>query len=123
MIDAIELEQVASNAKSNVLLRALQSEYDELKQAHADHLKRSSFVSDITDDVIGESGQNGGGGEAEMVAEARLLRQHKGRLEARMKVLEEHNEQLDSQLKRLRQLLNSDEAVCVLGFVMSLKCY
>ena len=47
----------------------------------------------------------------DLVAEARLLRQHKGRLEARMRVLEEHNEQLESQLKRLRQLLHDSEQV------------
>ena len=50
-------------------------------------------------------------GDVDTVAEARLLRQHKGRLEARMRVLEEHNEQLDSQLKRLRQLLHDSEQV------------
>jgi len=43
--------------------------------------------------------------EAEMLAEARLLRQHKGRLEARMTILEQHNHQLEAQLQRLRQLL------------------
>ena len=41
-----------------------------------------------------------------MLAEARLLRQHKTRLEARMKILEEHNRQLETQLSRLRQLLD-----------------
>jgi chaperonin cofactor prefoldin len=40
------------------------------------------------------------------LAEARLLRQHKTRLEARMKILEEHNRQLETQLSRLRQLLD-----------------
>lgn len=44
-------------------------------------------------------------GEAEMAAEAKLLRQHKGRLEARMQILEEHNRQLEAQLQRLKQLL------------------
>lgn len=39
------------------------------------------------------------------MAEARLLRQHKGRLEARMQILEEHNRQLEAQLQRLRKLL------------------
>ncbi|CAG7815669.1 unnamed protein product [Allacma fusca] len=38
--------------------------------------------------------------------EARLLRVHKGRLEARMQILEEHNRQLEQQLNRLRQLLD-----------------
>ena len=40
-----------------------------------------------------------------MIAEAKLLRQHKGRLEARMQILEDHNKQLEAQLQRLRQLL------------------
>lgn len=87
--------------------RALQSEYDELKQAHAEDVQRCSFNSD----VIADGNQNGNGGDAEMLAEARLLRQHKDRLESRMKTLEEHNEQLDTQLKRLRQMLNSNDGV------------
>ncbi|XP_066143524.1 dystrophin [Euwallacea fornicatus] len=41
----------------------------------------------------------------DVLAEARLLRQHKGRLEARMQILEDHNRQLEAQLKRLKQLL------------------
>ena len=43
--------------------------------------------------------------DTELVAEAKLLRQHKGRLEARMQILEDHNRQLEAQLQRLRQLL------------------
>lgn len=43
--------------------------------------------------------------QAEMLAEAKLLRQHKGRLETRMKILEDHNKQLEAQLRRLRHLL------------------
>ncbi|KAK9498897.1 hypothetical protein O3M35_003447 [Rhynocoris fuscipes] len=46
------------------------------------------------------------GDEVDMVAEARLLRQHKGRLEARMQILEDHNRQLEAQLQRLRHLLH-----------------
>jgi cell division protein FtsB len=48
-------------------------------------------------------------GEVDMVSEAKMLRQHKGRLEARMQILEDHNRQLEAQLQRLRQLL---EEVC-----------
>jgi len=44
--------------------------------------------------------------DAEMIAEAKLLRQHKGRLESRMKILEDHNQQLEAQLTRLKQLLD-----------------
>ncbi|XP_065334491.1 dystrophin, isoforms A/C/F/G/H-like isoform X2 [Cloeon dipterum] len=43
---------------------------------------------------------------SDMLAEAKLLRQHKGRLEARMQILEDHNRQLEAQLQRLRQLLD-----------------
>ena len=48
--------------------------------------------------------------DAVLIAEAKNLRQHKGRLEARMLILEDHNRQLESQLQRLRQLL---EQVCM----------
>lgn len=44
--------------------------------------------------------------DSNILAEARLLRQHKGRLEARMQILEDHNRQLEAQLQRLRQLLD-----------------
>lgn len=47
-----------------------------------------------------------GGDAPDMATEARLLRQHKGRLEARMQILEDHNRQLEAQLQRLRQLLD-----------------
>lgn len=46
-----------------------------------------------------------------MLAEAKLLRQHKGRLEARMQILEDHNRQLEAQLHRLRQLLDEVTAI------------
>ncbi|VEL18619.1 unnamed protein product [Protopolystoma xenopodis] len=45
------------------------------------------------------------------IAEARLLRQHKGRLEARMQMLEEHNRQLESQLSRLRRYLATTSSI------------
>ena len=43
----------------------------------------------------------------QIIEEAKLLREHEHRLEARMKVLENHNKLLDSQLKQLRNLLNT----------------
>lgn len=52
-----------------------------------------------------------------MLAEAKLLRQHKGRLEARMQILEDHNRQLEAQLQRLRQLLDE---VCISRNVFSM---
>lgn len=47
----------------------------------------------------------GGAQDEELLAEARVLRQHKTRLETRMQILEDHNKQLESQLRRLRELL------------------
>ena len=43
--------------------------------------------------------------EAEMLAEAAMLREHRARLENRMSLLEEHNRQLESQLGKLKQIL------------------
>jgi hypothetical protein len=58
--------------------------------------------------------------ERDMLAEARLLRQHKTRLEARMKILEEHNRQLEAQLGRLRQLLDEVNLFdSALNFILS----
>lgn len=54
-----------------------------------------------------------------MMAEAKLLRQHKGRLEARMQILEDHNRQLENQLQRLRQLLDEVRS----GFGCNLKVF
>ncbi|XP_050330359.1 dystrophin, isoforms A/C/F/G/H isoform X10 [Bactrocera neohumeralis] len=62
------------------------------------------------------AGANAGGqGEhgQDMIAEAKLLRQHKGRLEARMQILEDHNRQLEAQLQRLRQLLDEPNSGAV----------
>lgn len=42
--------------------------------------------------------------DCDIIAEAKMLRQHKGRLEARMQILEDHNKRLVAQLQRLRQL-------------------
>ena len=55
--------------------------------------------------------------DAVLIAEAKNLRQHKGRLEARMLILEDHNRQLESQLQRLRQLL---EQVCIVTLFLCL---
>ena len=76
--------------------RNLQQEYERLKIVQHDVKTPNSSILDDSDD---------GGRDAEMIAEAKLLRQHKGRLEARMGILEDHNRQLEAQLHRLRQLL------------------
>ncbi|XP_050442847.1 dystrophin-like isoform X2 [Adelges cooleyi] len=69
----------------------LQEEYEKLKTGTGGKVSRSTI-----------SNSNG---DVDMVSEARMLRQHKGRLEARMQILEDHNRQLEAQLQRLRQLL------------------
>uniref|UniRef100_A0A3P8ST53 Dystrophin n=1 Tax=Amphiprion percula TaxID=161767 RepID=A0A3P8ST53_AMPPE len=78
----------------------LQAEYNRLKKAH-DRKGLSPLPS--PPEMLPVSPQSAR--DAELIAEAKLLRQHKGRLEARMQILEDHNKQLESQLHRLRQLL------------------
>ncbi|XP_058236880.1 dystrophin isoform X2 [Hemibagrus wyckioides] len=97
-----ELERVLSDLEQEN--RRLQAEYDRLKKAH-DHKGFSPLPSPPP--MLPASPQNR---DAELIAEAKLLRQHKGRLEARMQILEDHNKQLESQLKRLRQLLEQAES-------------
>jgi dystrophin len=88
------------------LCRVLQAEYDQLWQAHNGYYtsygNAVSVPADGASELDVESSR-----EAEMIVEAKLLRQHKGRLETRMRILEEHNQQLESQLHRLRQLVES----------------
>ncbi|XP_041127964.1 dystrophin-like isoform X7 [Polyodon spathula] len=98
-----ELERVLNDLEEEN--RNLQSEYDRLKEAH-DHKGLSPLPS--PPEVMPISPQSPR--DAELIAEAKLLRQHKGRLEARMQILEDHNKQLESQLHRLRQLLEQPQA-------------
>jgi hypothetical protein len=96
---------------------SLQAEYERLK--HKSQQTNGSLGSPIsTLDPIQFQQSNGrntnnttyypsiDSNENNILAEARLLRQHKGRLEARMQILEDHNRQLEVQLQRLRQLLD-----------------
>ncbi|XP_052832324.1 dystrophin isoform X2 [Octopus bimaculoides] len=77
----------------------LQAEYDRLCQSQN---SRESSQGRSDEEAAANR-------DAEMVAEAKLLRQHKDRLEARMRILEDHNKQLESQLQRLRQLLEQPQ--------------
>ncbi|XP_058831030.1 dystrophin, isoforms A/C/F/G/H isoform X2 [Topomyia yanbarensis] len=81
---------------------SLQAEYERLK----------SKQTPITTPDEAQS-QDAPAGGNDMIAEAKLLRQHKGRLEARMQILEDHNRQLEAQLQRLRQLLDEPNSVKV----------
>ncbi|XP_016100101.1 dystrophin-related protein 2-like [Sinocyclocheilus grahami] len=76
----------------------LQGEYRRLKWKHEEAAASPQLL---------ESGPGSPAGQQdeELLAEARILRQHKTRLETRMQILEDHNKQLESQLCRLRELL------------------
>ncbi|XP_064185381.1 dystrophin-related protein 2 isoform X1 [Anguilla rostrata] len=81
--------------------RVLQGEYRRLKWKH-EEAAASPQLSDGTDGALVLAA---GHQDEELLAEARVLRQHKTRLETRMQILEDHNKQLESQLFRLRELL------------------
>uniref|UniRef100_A0A8C7UBB3 Dystrophin related protein 2 n=1 Tax=Oncorhynchus mykiss TaxID=8022 RepID=A0A8C7UBB3_ONCMY len=77
--------------------RVLQGEYRRLKWQHAEaqacpHLREGSVDQEDYQDQA-------------LLAEAKGLRHHKGRLETRMQILEDHNKELESQLHRLREIL------------------
>lgn len=89
----------------------LQAEYERLRSQQSPSMSFSFSSSPDDATPIPHHGTSASGNptsdvERDMLAEARLLRQHKTRLEARMKILEEHNRQLETQLNRLRQLLD-----------------
>ncbi|XP_048456592.1 utrophin-like [Rhincodon typus] len=91
-----ELECIIANLEEEQ--RNLQAEYERLKQQQSPR-----DVKPLPSPSFSATQQNYQ--DAELLAEAKLLRQHKGRLEARMQILEDHNKQLESQLCRLRKLL------------------
>ncbi|ODM96852.1 Dystrophin, isoform D [Orchesella cincta] len=118
IVAAIDAEQ---SEQLEAVIRALEEENSTL-QAEFERLKHKTQGKDhgfLMDEPKLEPtnganvGTNGSGNygsldpnDTNIIAEARLLRQHKGRLEARMQILEDHNRQLEAQLQRLRQLLD-----------------
>ncbi|XP_028253113.1 dystrophin isoform X2 [Parambassis ranga] len=96
-----ELERIIARLEEEQ--RTLQREYEQLREQHG---QRGGPAGGSWE----SEGSSAHPDEADLLAEAKLLRQHKGRLEARMHILEEHNKQLESQLHRLRQLLHQPEA-------------
>ena len=85
----------------------LQSEYRRLQWRHEEAVSVPMLTEAGEGGVLCSPTADGGGPQEdeELLAEARVLRQHKTRLETRMQILEDHNKQLDSQLRRLRELL------------------
>ncbi|XP_023219988.1 dystrophin-like [Centruroides sculpturatus] len=80
--------------------RHLQAEYERLRGTRPNRTLSPTATEEEEDFALTPCR------DEEMLAEAKLLRQHKGRLEARMQILEDHNRQLEAQLQRLRQLLD-----------------
>ena len=100
-------------------------EYDLLKQSRECY-NDPSIVSHSVDYDVSSNRDNidaENSRDVEMLAEAKLLRQHKGRLESRMQVLEEHNQQLEWQLSRLRQLLDQVSANYCQYYVIFCFCF
>ncbi|XP_053737339.1 dystrophin isoform X2 [Synchiropus splendidus] len=95
-----ELERIIARLEEEQ--RALQREYEQLKEQHGQRGAPAGGPWELDSSAAHAD-------ESDLLAEAKLLRQHKGRLEGRMHILEEHNKQLESQLHRLRQLLHQPE--------------
>ncbi|KAG6451368.1 hypothetical protein O3G_MSEX007089 [Manduca sexta] len=87
------------------MIRELEEENASL-QAEYERLKAKQTPGSTPEEQHGLTDNRNAPADQDMMAEARLLRQHKGRLEARMQILEEHNRQLEAQLQRLRRLLD-----------------
>jgi len=114
-MDAEQSEQLESVIRALEEENAsLQAEYERLRNkpggssvaallSPPDELPHTGNGIPTTESLLNNNNNNG---ESSILAEARLLRQHKGRLEARMQILEDHNRQLEAQLQRLRQLLD-----------------
>ncbi|KAM5290463.1 dystrophin-related protein 2 isoform 1-T1 [Glossophaga mutica] len=78
--------------------RILQGELRRLKWQHEEAAEAPALAEGTAEGTQDHHNE-------ELLAEARILRQHKSRLETRMQILEDHNKQLESQLQRLRELL------------------
>ncbi|KAG7309491.1 hypothetical protein JYU34_005462 [Plutella xylostella] len=90
------------------MIRELEEENANL-QAEYERLKAKSTPGSTPEEQHVVNDNRNAPPDQDMMAEARLLRQHKGRLEARMQILEEHNRQLEAQLQRLRRLLDEPQ--------------
>ncbi|PKU36588.1 dystrophin-related protein 2 [Limosa lapponica baueri] len=96
MDDKGELERILAHLEDEN--RVLQGELRRLKWQHDEAVESPTLATGCPESV--QDPRND-----ELLAEARILRQHKTRLETRMQILEDHNKQLESQLHRLRELL------------------
>ena len=101
-----KLESLFTDQVEIFYFRELEAENANLKEEY-NHLKivgqMPMTVSTMNQPDV--TGTNCNTTEAEMLAEAAMLREHRNRLENRMVILEEHNRQLESQLSKLKQIL------------------
>ncbi|CAF5037739.1 unnamed protein product [Rotaria sp. Silwood1] len=80
----------------------LQNEYERLCQ---EHREKSLIINEHQEQLQLNDNSIEIYNDRKILREAKQLRQHKVKLEQRMKILEEHNKQLEKQLKRSKQLL------------------
>ena len=91
----------------------LQAEYERLRSQQSPSMSFSLSSSPDETTPLPQGASNASNEvEKGILHEALLLRQHKNRLETRMRILEEHNRQLEIQLGRLRQLLDEVLKTC-----------
>ena len=91
----------------NSFNRELETENATLQEEYQ-HLKASSSSSGTSG--MSSAGSSSGSvpplsSDADILNEAKMLREHKEKLESRMKILEEHNSQLVNQLGKLKMFL------------------
>jgi len=82
------------------MLRTLEAENANLKEEYAT-LKTVGNSQEVDIDMMED---------ADILAQAAMLREHRNRLEGRMVILEEHNRQLETQLGKLKQILEPGDA-------------
>lgn len=82
----------------------LQEEYQHLKASSSSSTSGTSGLSTGSASTLGMGQGNVPpmSSDADILNEAKMLREHKDRLESRMKILEEHNNQLCNQLGKLK---------------------
>eukprot|EP00094_Tigriopus_californicus_P012291 TCALIF_11881-PA protein Name:"Similar to Dys Dystrophin, isoform E (Drosophila melanogaster)" AED:0.37 eAED:0.38 QI:0/0/0/0.61/1/1/13/0/914 len=89
----------------------LQEEYQHLKASSSSSTSGTSGLSTGSASTLGMGQGNVPpmSSDADILNEAKMLREHKDRLESRMKILEEHNNQLCNQLGKLKYYLQESD--------------
>ncbi|CAF2041330.1 unnamed protein product [Rotaria magnacalcarata] len=104
--ERIELEAIICDLEDEN--RLLQNEYERLCQ---EHREQSLILNEQQEQLLFNDNQLDVYNDRKMLREAKQLRQHKIKLEQRMKILEEHNKQLGKQMKRSKQLLSKESPI------------